>query len=63
MPSEPGKPFGEAAKDLTEAQAARYASRLKRRLYSKKRGMSPAEIQRWSRQRRRARQTHPGKRP
>ena len=62
LPAQKGLPFGEAAKDLSEAEANRYSSRLYRRQWSSDRGMSPDQLVVWSRQRRRARQTHPGKR-
>lgn len=62
MPPEPGKPFGDKAKDLDLDTAARYASRAKRRMFSSNKPMHPAELQAWGRKLRRARQTHPGKR-
>lgn len=62
MPPQPGKPYGDAAKDLDLETAARFASRYKRRMFSTQRSMGPAELQSWGRKRRRARQTHPGKR-
>ncbi len=62
MPAKEGHLTGEAAKDMTEAQALRIASRYDRRMNSRGTAMSLAELVIRSRQRRRARQTHPGKR-
>lgn len=62
LPPEPGKPFGDKAKDLDINTAARYASRAKRRMYTTGKPMGPAELQAFGRKQRRARQTHPGKR-
>lgn len=62
LPARPGQPFGEAAKDMSEAEALRIASRLHRRQWSSDHAMSLGELVKRSTQKRRARQTHPGKR-
>lgn len=62
LPTKEGHFTGDAAKDMTEAEALRIASRYERRTFSRGDSMSLAAIVHRSRQRRRARQTHPGKR-
>lgn len=54
---------GKNAGTMTEAEACRLAARQERQRRSPWHPpMSADQLQRWSRQRRRARQTHPGKR-
>ena len=54
---------GKNAKNLTEVEACRIDARNRRKQWARNSApMSAAELQRWSRQRRRGRQTKPGKR-
>lgn len=62
LPARDGHFTGEAAKDMSEADALRIAARYERRQFSAARGMGLAEIVHKSRHHRRAKQTHPGKR-
>lgn len=62
LPPKAGRPFGDAAKDLTLEQANRYYSRVERRTWSSDRIIGPAQLNHWAAQRRRAQHTHPGKR-
>lgn len=62
LPAHDGHFTGERAKDMTEAEALRVASRYERRRFSGDRSLGLAELVHRSRQQRRARQTHPGKR-
>jgi hypothetical protein len=56
-----GKTTGRTANDLTEAELLRLDARMQRRRW-RRQPMSLLEVIRLSRQRQRARQTHPGKR-
>lgn len=62
MPEQPGRPYGNAAKDLSEAELRRIGARLERGAFSTGRGMGPAELNELAAKRRRARQGKPGKR-
>jgi hypothetical protein len=57
---------GKDANKLSEAEACRLASRQNRMSVSswsrRRKPMTPEQLQKWSRQRQRARQTKPGKR-
>lgn len=50
------------ANDLSVEEACRLYERIRRGAYAKPYGMSATELDRVGRQRRRAKQTHPGKR-
>lgn len=62
MPERPGRPFGKAAYELTEAEVLRIEDRTRRMRYSRGQSMGPAELVAFAARKRRAAQGKPGKR-
>lgn len=62
MPDRPGHTTGAAAMDATIADGLRIRSRTERRRFAAEAHLSLGQLVRFSAQRARARQTHPGKR-
>lgn len=62
LPAQDGHFTGERAKDMSEAEALRIASRYERRQFSSAYGMGLAELVQKSRHHQRAKQTHVHKR-
>lgn len=62
LPEEPGRPFGKEAEKLTMEEVLRLESRVRRAQNSRGVSLPLAVVVARSAKRRRARQTHPGKR-
>ena len=62
LPEQPGRPFGKEAEKLTEAEVLRLEKRVYRASNSRGVSLPPALLVSRSAKRRRAAQTHPGKR-